>query len=513
MSDTTDAVPAARAPFSDARSCKEFLGGLPLTNLAQAQSVLLGGLRHLNSDAFSGMERLKCLELARDKVVLLVGEQRAKKLGRSLPLAPNDVNIWLTGRSLVDELETGYRKVLVEGAGNSDLSRLAALVLQRIVRCTGMQLLFHSLVYRHFDASRWERLHAVYRQAVETGMNQEHVKDSLESDESGSSVTEAYARVLLLGGATLAEKTPAEIEYVDALVRLWVRKVKLTAPAPEGSGAPDDLTRLMDTTGLSMSMRKRLHALKKDEPVEKLGLPEADADIDLPGILQILHRSWCEAPLPRPPGHPPSDTKAGLIFGTGEIHFFLTGGKTFEQPDKKRELSSREKQDIEVFGRVREQTQSKMMAANSFTVDPWEILEELMGAWRLLRPPSSSRSVTIGKLVAIRVGDTAAFFLGAVSALEQEADGRMVITVRLFPGKPEPIAVRAADARNRSNAKWSEGFRLPAVEKLKVPETLVLPAKIAQRGRGVETWVGEPKESTVYEIVEHGSDFDRITVF
>ena len=515
MSDNeTDALPEARTPFSDARGCKEWLGGLPLTNLPQAQSALLEGLKALNADdAFAAMERLKCLELARDKVAYVIGEQRGKKLGKSLPLTPNEANLWLMGRTLIDELDTAYRKVLKESASSPELSRLAALVTQRIVRCTGMQLLFHALVYRRFDASRWVRLNALYRQAAEAGLQQEHVKDSLESDETGSSVAEAYAQVVLLGAASLEEKSAAEIDFVEALVRQWVRKVKVIAVPAEGSGPPEDFAGVIDTASLSLSLRKRVHALRKDEPVEKLGLPEAGGEIDLLGILQRLHKSWCEPPSPRAAGHPSQEKKAGLVFGPGEIYFFLTGGKVFEQPDKKRELSAREKQDIEVFGRVREQTQSKMMSAHNYTVEPWEIAEEMPGAWRLVRPASSTRGIAIGKLVAMRVGAAAPFFVGMVSSIEQEPDGRMLVTATLFPGKPEPVAVRAADARNRSSAKWSEGFRLPAMEKLKVPETLVLPAGMAQRGRGIETWVGEPKESTVYEIVVHGSDFDQITMF
>ena len=57
-----------------------------------------------------------------------------------------------------------------------------------------------------------------------------------------------------------------------------------------------------------------------------------------------------------------------------EIYFFVTGGKAFEQPDKKRELTSQEKQDIEVFGRVREQTQSRMVAEFNYTVESWAAL-------------------------------------------------------------------------------------------------------------------------------------------
>ena len=31
--------------------------------------------------------------------------------------------------------------------------------------------------------------------------------------------------------------------------------------------------------------------------------------------------------------------------------------------------------------------------------------------------------------------------------------------------------------------------------------------------RGIEVWLEGPRESTVYEILERGTDFDRITTF
>jgi hypothetical protein len=113
----------------------------------------------------------------------------------------------------------------------------------------------------------------------------------------------------------------------------------------------------------------------------------------------------------------------------------------------------------------------------------------------------------------MRLGETATFFLGMVKALVQETDGRIVITVALFPGRPEPIAVRAADSRNRQGANWAQGIRLPAMERLGIPESLVVPTGLASRGRGIELWMGGAKESTVYEVLERGTDFDRVTIF
>jgi hypothetical protein len=154
-----------------------------------------------------------------------------------------------------------------------------------------------------------------------------------------------------------------------------------------------------------------------------------------------------------------------------------------------------------------------MVSDYKFELENWGVVDEMLGAWRLLRPATASKGVAIGRVLAMRLGDTAHFFLGMVQALVQETDGRVVITVHLFPGRPEPIAARAADSRNRQGTQWVQAFRLPALERLGVPQSLVVPSGVASRGRGIEVWADGAKESTVYEILDRGTDFDRVTVF
>jgi hypothetical protein len=291
--------------------------------------------------------------------------------------------------------------------------------------------------------------------------------------------------------------------------------VDLTKPIGARPLVPADLLqanhRVIDVEALSSSLRKRIHGLQSDEDPGTLRLPPQAAGVDLLSQMTRLHKLWCEGAPPRPPAKPSDVKTAGLVLGLNEIHFFVTGGKPFEQPDRTREYTSQEKQDIEVFGQVTERTQSKMMGDLHYTVDAWSVVDEMRGAYRLQRPQTSSKGVGIGRLVAVRMGDTAPFFLGMISALAQETDGRVIVTVTLFPGRPEAVAVRAADARNRANPKWSEGFRLPALEKINTPASLVVPHGVASRGRSVEVWNEGPKESTVQEMLERGTDFDRFT--
>ncbi len=528
--------PAKAVAFSDARGCKEWLNALPLTNIPQAQALALESLRALNGVEVDPLERLKCLELLRDKVAFLQGEQRSRYFGKTLPLSVNDSNAWTTGRALLEEMEAGYRLCLAAAlASAGELGRLTGLVSQRIVRYIGAQMLFHAMVYRRFDPQLWARLHQQYLDAESTSVSMERVKDSLEGEGGESSAMETYAQMVLIQAAFLSEMTAPQMDFADALLKLWSRKVQVLRQSPETNrGTLDPLVvdlakpigarpqargpvqptqRVLDIDQLSRSMRKRIHGLQTGEDVATLGLPAEASALDALTELQRLHKLWCEGAPPRPAAKPPSQPAAGLVFGMVEIHFFVSGGKIFEQPDKKRDLTRQEKQDIEVFGRVREQTQNRMVAEFNYTVEPWAMVDEMLGAVRVLRPATASRGIGIGRLVALRLGDTAPFYLGYVSELTHETDGRIIATVTIFPGKPEPIAARAGDARNRANAHWIQGFRLPAIEKLKIPESLVVPSNMGARGRGIETWSEGARESTVEAVLYRGSDFDRVTIF
>ena len=524
------AMPGA---FADARGCKEWLATLPLTNIPQAQAMLLEGLQALNAGSFDPLERLKCLELARERASFLQGEQRSRYFGKTLPLSPTDAGAWNTGRLLLAEIETGYRRC--QEAGGEAMHAHRALILQRLMRYVGAQMAFHASIYRRFEPELWLRLHGLYAAAEKEGLLEEHVKDSLESDDRGSSPMEAYVHVVLLQASYLSELTAPQMDFVEGLLRAWARKVgvkPLDAAAPSAAthplavdleksigarplGAADALPshRVLLVEELSKSLRKRIHGLAKGDSVADLRLPVQASGIDVHSQLQRLHKLWCEGAPPRPPARVPAEKTAGVVWSLPDIHFFLSGGKAFEQPGQSRELTRQEKQDIEIFGRVREHTQthSRMASVPNVTAEPWGVIDEMLGAWRLMRPSTASRGVAIGRVLAMRLGDTADFHVGYVSALVQELDGSIVITLRLFPGKPEPLAARAGEPRNRGVAsQWSPAIALPALEKLRVPATLVVTSGLGPRGRQVEIWSGGAKALTVKEVLERGTDFDRI---
>src|SRR6185437_3213141 len=111
----------AALAFDDARGCKDWLAALPLTNIPQAQNLVLEALRALNAADVTPLERLKCMELMRDKIAFLQGEQRSRYFGKTLPLSPNDSTAWTTGAQLLAEMEQGYRKCLAQAGADASV--------------------------------------------------------------------------------------------------------------------------------------------------------------------------------------------------------------------------------------------------------------------------------------------------------------------------------------------------------------------------------------------------------
>jgi len=520
---------AATLAFADARGCKEWLNTLPLTHLAQAQPLALEQLHALNAADMPGMERLKCLELMREKVAFMVGEQRAKRVGATLPINANEREAWGNSAKLLEALEAGYRRCAEQAEGDAGLAQHGALVAQRVVRCVGAQMLWQALARRRVAPELWSRLHDQYAAAERSGVATAPVKDSLDAETGTSSVAEAYAQAVLMQAGAIGRMSAEQIDFSEALVRLWGRKLTVASAPPAEAGARHlivDLSqgagprhagaeaagpnsRFIDTTGVSLSMRKRIHALHKGEDIATLGLPAQAGGVDPAGEMQRLHRWWCETGPSKPASHPSKVARASLVFGIADIHFFASGGKAFEQPGKSRELTAQEKQDIEVFGRITERTQSRMLGGTEkrVTAETWPVVDESAGLVRVERPANAGKPVGVGRVVGIRMGDAGDFYVGAITEIAQEDDGKVMATVAIFPGKPQPIAVRAT--RTRAADQWHPALRLPALEALKIEGSLVVPATLGTRGRALEVWDTDAQPAVVRTLLERGHDFDR----
>jgi cyclic-di-GMP-binding protein len=523
-------------PFTDARTCKDWLKAIPLTNAGQAQRLMLEAVRNLNRADFLPLERLTCLELMRDKVSFVQAEQRSRYWGKTVPLVSADMAVWETSRQLVEEMEAGYRKCFeLVGQGDTSVEPHLALIIQRTMRYIGLQMLFAGILYRRFDPGLWMRLHLQWIEAESRGLVLTKVKDSVGSIDGVSTVTAAYVAILLAQQARTHELGTRQMDFLDAILKRFAAKVTVSlapvsarpghllsvdlftnAGASTDPGAREsDHVRFLDVTALSKSLRARVVKLQEGESPATLSLPTDWPIGEMTTQLRRLHKLWCE-PVPMlPPGIVPSQTHAIVCFGLDQFHYFLTGAP-FEQPGRKRELSRQELNDIAMFGKVSEQTMKSLYVEVKFATESWGIIEETRGALKLMRPANSAQGLAVGRLMGVRLGVQSPWMVAMVSAILAEADGSHHATLTLLPGAPAPVAVRPADQRNRAGAQYVPALTLPAIPALSVEETVLIPANLAPPGRGVDIALNgqsQGKEITVHEVIERGVDFERVTFF
>jgi cyclic-di-GMP-binding protein len=522
-------------PFTDARTCKEWLRSIPLTHAGQAQRLFLDVVRELNRAALPGLEHLTCMELLRDKVAYVQAEQRSKFSGKTIPLAQSELSVWELSRQLVEEMEAGYRKSLEFGkAGDSEVEPHLALITQRVMRYVGLQMLFSGVLYRKFDPVLWTRLHLLWIEAEARGLVLTKVKDSVGSIDGTSSIAAAYIAILLAQQARPEELSARQLDFVDAILKRFANKVEIglsTVSARAGhllsvdlfetdglsndpGVLPGDHIRFLDVSSLSKSLRARVVKLHEGETPANLGLPTEWTSSDMQFQMRRLHRLWCEPLPPRTAGVVPDRTHATVCFGLEQMHYFLTG-TPFEQPGRKRELSRQELNDITMFGKVTEQTMKNLYVEVKFSTESWGIIDESRGGIRLLRPATTTQGMAIGRLVGVRMTPQSPWMAARVCALE-DVQGSIQVSLAFLPGTLSAVGVRQADLRNRPGAQFVPGIMLGAMPALGTEESLLIPSGFVPPGRGMDISLpgqAQSKEITVHEVAERGHDFDRVSFY
>jgi hypothetical protein len=341
----------ARPEFNDAAGCAEWLRALPLVNAGPAHGRLLGQLEQLNCAELPAAERISILELLREPILFVQGEQAKKFASRAVPLAKAEREIFSNVLALWDALAHGWQHCLhALGARASAVSSQAALICQRSLWCLGQKIAEHYRAYRQPSADEWRRAHRVFHYAERLGASATGVPHPLHTTDADTSCAETYAHMLLLALASPEEHTSRQQAHVARWLDRWARKVPISHDRPADNGIAPLSVDLESSCGASReakagssvrfllveeigkSVKRRLALLRTGESVESLGL---GSDVP-PGLaaqmLGLLYQQWCEGRSPRQPSRRPGLSEARLCAGIPAIHYHLTG-KPFRQPN------------------------------------------------------------------------------------------------------------------------------------------------------------------------------------
>ncbi len=536
MTDTAFDLPgisAEAAPeFSDVLACKAWLEHVPLANVAEAQSQLLAQTTEFNRFPCKAAMRLQVMEALREAVAFVQIEQAKRFTNRALPMADAEAAIFEATTALWDQMRIGYLHCLAAGvADESGMRAQAPLLAQRILAYCGLKMFHHYRAYREVSKADWRHLHQAYKVAEDLGVAESEVKDYLNRDVHDATPRIQYMRALLTGMANPNELARRQLSFVGFLLERWAEKVEVShTPVAEegmlplvvdlaGDGPPERLTgegdteivepRFLDVSRLTKSLKNRIGLLRKGESPAKLALGEDCVQPSCEQLLIFLYRQWCQPRAPRAE-RKRVQQEAMVSNEMAAIHYYISG-KVFRQPGVQTELTQKERDQIATFGRVSTKDEDDYSAVHGFLLEHWQVEDESVSGLRMARPTGSpGRRFAHGQLVAVRPGDAKNFMLAQARWLMQGSNGALNAGLRLLPGLPATIAVRHYGL-NVAQEKYVQALTLTEVAALKSPPTLILPAGWYKPNRVVEVFVQKPLRVKLLELVDRGTDFERMT--
>ncbi len=520
--------PQAEPEFMDAATAKAWLENVPLANVAAAQHQLLAQLQEFNCYGTSAASRLATLEVLREAVQFVQIEQARRFTNRALPMAEAESAVFNDTLALWEQMELGYLRcleaVIAEEAG---MRAQGGLVCQRALCYTGLKMFHYHRAYRQAPPRVWRELHQGYARAEELGVADDAVKDYLNRDVNDTSPRIAYLRALLLGMANPNELSQRQLTFVAFLLERWAEKVDVSkdAPAdeeiaplvvdlesdfcPERDGPEAAQPRYLDVKRLAKSLRNRIGLLRKGESPAKLALGEDCVQPSCEQLLVVLYRQWCQVRQPRAVERKRTAAAAQAGADMGALHYFISG-RVFKQPGEAKELTLAQRDQIAAFGRVSTRDEDDYSVVHGYALEKWDIEDESSQGLKMVRRAGSAgKRYTHGQMLGVRPGDSRNFILGQVRWLVQNDAGDLYAGIRLLPGLPAATAVRPTGL-NVVGAKYVQALSLTAVPALDAPPTLVLPAGWYKPKRVVEVYVEGPVRVRLTELIDRGSDYERV---
>ncbi len=523
-------APDATPEFIDAATAKAWLEHVPLANVAAAQHELLAQAAEFNRYPTRALARLATMEALREAVNFVQIEQAKRFTNRALPMAEAENAAFADTIALWREMRIGYLRCLDAAAGaESGMRAQAALAAQRALAYTGLSMFHHYRAYRQVPAAEWRALNEVYARAESLGAAEEPVKDYLNRDVHDTSPRIAYVRAALMGLANPNELSQRQLTFVAFLLERWAEKVEIgragepegevpplavdlrgDSPPERGTEAARGEVRYLDTRRLAKSLRNRVGLLRKGESPARLALGEDCVQPSCEQLLVYLYRQWCQARPPRVGERRRVGEVAQACGGIPAIHYYVSG-RAFRAPGEAKELTKKQREELATFGRISTRDEDEYSEMHGFLIEHWRLEDESAQGLKMRREPDQpGKRYTQGQLVAVRPADAKGFVLGQMRWLLQSETGALRAGVRLLPGLPAAVAVKPTGI-NVANEKYVQALSLTAAPALNAPPTLVLPSGWFKPKRVIEVYVEAPVKVRLLEILERGSDYERLS--
>ncbi|MDO8463648.1 MAG: hypothetical protein Q7S46_00115, partial [Gallionella sp.] len=523
----------ANPHFKDAESCAQWLGQLQLTNLQLAHSLLLTQISELNRYPMRGLERLSTLELLRETVGYVQDDYAKKLSAKPLPLNESELMVFVSIVQLWQALVLGYQRCLQAFiAGDKQLEKHGALLCQRCLLYSGLEIFEHLRTGYEFDAKLWHQLHELYAFAEQRGLQTAEVADLLNIKYQHSNCSSIYIKTLLACYARPAELGRSQLHLLDKWLTQWssALTVARSYTTSKGDAPPlaidlggsqglrpakqithNDNIRYLAMVPLSKLLRVKTILLQQGQTPQQIGLCEHCNSHDCIELLTFLHQGWCENISARFAERLPVERHAQLCYKPEGIYAHLSG-KLFKQPKRDTTLGSTARKQIETFGRVLHDESVNNQTERGAPLEKWQFdNESILGAC-LTRNEIFGERLNRNQLIGLRHSDAEASMLCITAWVNVTRTGKLQIGLRYLPGTPEAVDIRTTSVNAAVSNKYVPAFLLPAIAALKIPASLIIPRGWFHQGRVVEIkhQNAEKLNAKMNLSIEHGLDYERV---
>lgn len=506
-------------PFTDETSCRQWLKSLPQANPAQMQASLIDALVAANHYLFDPDTRLNILECLREPIHTAQLECERRISRRPLPFVDDEAHFWESALALWQGLSIGYLHVINAQASGKASTDRAALSCARALATLRMQLLAHYHAAILPDRATWRRINGSYAAAERLGVAEEAVNDRLLKFTSGISPAGLFCQIILLDLADPYALSLRQIDHTKRWLGRWRNKLSLLLERPADCsehdllcidlageapryGAGAGIPRWIVVSGLVKSVKKRIVLLRKGGSPTELKLGEDLSPLAAEVLLSHLYTHWRKEQI-SVDSLPASDTF--IVATRNGIHRQLGGGSPPAEASPS-SFDSRQHLQMATLGSAGPHVRSHPATPEENRVDTWSAGAERAGELRMNRPAENTAvRLASGQLVATRPRDTRYYALGWLHDIRCD-DDHLLAKVRLFPGEPKPVWLRA------EHHGPDAAFLLPAVAAVQAPESLVAPSKTFRNGAIITIYDPECRQLRMDVLMDRGSDYERIQV-
>jgi hypothetical protein len=229
-------------------------------------------------------------------------------------------------------------------------------------------------------------------------------------------------------------------------------------------------------------------------------------------LLNKLHACWCET---RP--DPLADTlrkttSLDMCIGLEQIYAQIAHMpfKPLKDSSKADKIAQRQ---IETFGRVLDETDKHELRELGFVPEEWLVEEDGLIRGRMLRLHTSGERLGPKQIISVSPPQTNNNKVGVIDFVRVTQHGHLYIGVHYLPGKPQAVVVRGNTENEYLQSGSAAALLLPAMDKLNIPASLILPREWFQAGRALELNLPDNNKQKVvlgFSVLK-GGDYERVS--